>query len=375
MVGVVPPRMFRSVAIALAACGLSVGAAGQSPREAAVNLVPNPGFEDFRVRPLGWYYKGANYTRVLEHWFSPTAASPDAYSPVVRVPAHWEGKGFGQREPYAGAAMTGITVYGCGEGKPHCREYTATPLLEELVAGQTYRLSVRVAALPRGLRVDQLGAALAPELSQHVDDRRLDLRPVVKFDAVAEPGEGWLELAGDFTADGGEAYLVLGNFAPDERTATAPPAAAPPLPFAYYYLDEVRLRKTEPLLPVPPPRDLGAEALVSGEVIELRNVYFGHDDSQLEPRSSRELDQLAQLLARHPEARLRIVGHTDATGAEAYNRELSRRRAAAVVDYLTSVGVDAARLTSEGRGLSEAVADNATERGRALNRRVVAEVW
>ena len=369
MVAVVCSAVFRPFAIALATCGSVAAALAQAGPPAYPNLVPNPGFEDFRVRPLGWYYKGANYTRVLEYWFSPTAASPDAYSPAVRVPAHWEGKGFGERRPFAGDAMTGITVYGCGEGKPHCREYAATPLNEELVAGQTYRFSLRVAALARGLRIDQLGAALLPRAPRHDDDRRLELEPVVRFTEVAEPGDGWLELSGEFAAEGGEAYLVLGNFAADEATRTLPAAAGPELPFAYYYLDEVCLRKTEPLLPVPPASDLGAEALVSGEVIELRHVYFGHDDAELEPRSSRELDQLVALLARYPAARLRIVGHTDATGSEAYNRELSRRRAAAVVAYLESAGVAAERLTSEGRGLSEAVADNATERGRALSRR------
>ena len=375
MVAVVCSPVSRPFAIALATWGFVASSLAQADPPAYPNLVPNPGFEEFRVRPLGWYYKGANYTRVLEHWFSPTAASPDAYSPAVRVPAHWAGEGFGQRRPYAGEAMTGITVYGCGEGKPHCREYAATPLAEELVAGQTYRFSMRVASLPRGLRVDQLGAAVVGEAPRHDDDRRLELRPVVRFERVAEPADGWLELTGEFAAEGGEAYLVIGNFAADEATGALPAPAGPQLPFAYYYLDEVCLRKTEPLLPVPPAGDLGAEALVSGEVIELRNVYFGHDDAELEPRSSRELDQLVGLLERYPAARLRIVGHTDATGTEAYNRELSRRRAAAVVAYLEAAGVSADRLTSEGRGLSEAVADNATERGRALNRRVVAEVW
>ena len=367
--------MTRLLAAALAALvGGFASAQGEPAAEVGGNLVPNPGFERFRVRPLGWYYKGANYTRVLEHWFSPTAASPDAYGPHVRVPAHWEGKGFGLRAPAAGAAMTGLTVYGCADGKPHCREYAAVPLAEELVAGQTYRFAMQVAALPRGLRIDRLAVAFATEAPRHVDDRALALAPDLAFAGVAEPGDGWLELAGDYTARGGEAYLVIGNFDADAATRTGPAAAAPALPFAYYYLDEVRLRKTEPLLPVPEAAPLAAGALESGDAIELRHVYFAHDDDALEPRSSRELDQLVALLARYPAARLRIVGHTDASGAEAYNEDLSRRRAQAVVAYLEAAGVAPARLSSEGRGLREAVADNATARGRALNRRVVAEV-
>ena len=358
--------------LGLSALASSPGA--QPPGAEQPNLVPNPGFEDFRVRPLGWYYKGANYTRVLEHWFSPTAASPDAYSPQVRVPAHWEGKGFGQRAAFAGGAMTGLTVYGCADGKPHCREYAAVPLTEELVAGQTYRLALRVAALSRGLRIDRLAVAVVREAPRADDDRRLPLKPVAVLGAARELGDDWLAVSAEFAAEGGEAYLVLGNFDDDAATATGPPTATPALPFAYYYLDEVSLHKVEPFLPVPEAADLASRQLVAGEEIELRNVYFAHDDFELEPRSARELDQLAALLRKFPAARLRIVGHTDAVGAEAYNRELSRRRAASVVSYLEAAGIAPERLVSEGRGLSDAVADNSTARGRALNRRVVARV-
>jgi OOP family OmpA-OmpF porin len=66
-----------------------------------------------------------------------------------------------------------------------------------------------------------------------------------------------------------------------------------------------------------------------------------------------------------------VVGHTDSSGAEAYNQQLSERRAAAVVKYLESKGISAGRLTASGAGENEPIADNATAEGRALNRRVV----
>ena len=63
-------------------------------------------------------------------------------------------------------------------------------------------------------------------------------------------------------------------------------------------------------------------------------------------------------------------GHTDSTGSESYNQELSERRAKAVMNYLVGQGVDATRITSLGYGEAHPVADNDTPGGRSLNRRV-----
>lgn len=83
------------------------------------------------------------------------------------------------------------------------------------------------------------------------------------------------------------------------------------------------------------------------------------------------LDNVAQVLSAHPEIkRVNIEGHTDNVGDAAKNKDLSDRRAKAVVKYLASKGVDAARLNGVGFGAERPVADNATDAGRANNRRV-----
>lgn len=76
------------------------------------------------------------------------------------------------------------------------------------------------------------------------------------------------------------------------------------------------------------------------------------------------------MLRDHPEVRVRVRGHTDSTAEDAYNLDLSRARAQAVVAWLVAHGVDAARLEAEGVGEAEPIDTNATEEGRARNRRV-----
>ena len=82
------------------------------------------------------------------------------------------------------------------------------------------------------------------------------------------------------------------------------------------------------------------------------------------------LERFAQGLVANPSATVRIVGHTDSTGSDAINNPLSVNRAASVRDYLGTQGVAATRVTIDGRGAREPIADNTTEAGRAKNRRV-----
>jgi outer membrane protein OmpA-like peptidoglycan-associated protein len=105
-----------------------------------------------------------------------------------------------------------------------------------------------------------------------------------------------------------------------------------------------------------------------GTTLTLRDVRFATNSAELQATHQTELDQLVELLAPGTE-RIRITGHTDATGAAALNLELSERRAAAVKDYLVARGIDASRMVTAGRGAAEPVASNDTEEGRALNRR------
>jgi len=99
-------------------------------------------------------------------------------------------------------------------------------------------------------------------------------------------------------------------------------------------------------------------------------VLFGFDSTDLDPQIFNMLDEAVVVLGKNPGFKVEIDGHTDSTGSADYNLGLSKRRANAVMKYFVDKGVDADRLTANGFGLTQPVADNATKEGRAKNRRV-----
>jgi len=117
----------------------------------------------------------------------------------------------------------------------------------------------------------------------------------------------------------------------------------------------------------------GAEVTRVGEglvVTFASGLLFDFDSDRLRAESKTNLDNLAKSLSDFGDSKLLLVGHTDDVGTDSYNLDLSRRRAAAVADYLISRGVPAARIATSGRGEAEPVAPNDTDSDRQKNRRV-----
>lgn len=100
-------------------------------------------------------------------------------------------------------------------------------------------------------------------------------------------------------------------------------------------------------------------------------VLFGFDEDELAAEAQAVLDGFAQTIAEQPFSGLRVEGHTDSVGSADYNADLSLRRAEAVRRYLETLPtLESLPITTRGAGLSEPVANNDTEEGRARNRRV-----
>lgn len=105
------------------------------------------------------------------------------------------------------------------------------------------------------------------------------------------------------------------------------------------------------------------------------NVQFASGKSEIDPKFTADLQKFADFLAKYPETKAEIEGHTDNTGGEKQNIRISQKRAEAVQKYLINTfKIDKARLTAKGYGPSQPIGDNTTPEGRDKNRRVVASV-
>lgn len=106
-------------------------------------------------------------------------------------------------------------------------------------------------------------------------------------------------------------------------------------------------------------------------IVRMPNdLLFGVDSTFVRPDLQSDLRILAGSLNKYPRSTVEVVGHADSDGSEAYNQDLSERRASAVASILVSEGVSARRVIAYGRGETQPIASNATPAGKQANRRV-----
>ncbi len=261
------------------------------------------------------------------------------------------GEYFGNPDDFHAWAAGAMVGYELGSASRLPRSEPA-PIVRDRVV----EVEVEVEAEPppptqaiRGVVLDGQGA--------RVDDARVELWAA----GGDQPIDVW-DPAGQFERELEAGSYELRIQAPDYRSR----------------IDPLDLREGETIVVYPglvaEPEE-PAVAELTEERIEVRQrIRFELDSARLHSESHATLDQVARVLHENPEVRIRVEGHTDSTGASEYNLDLSKQRAAAVVDYLVAAGIDEERLQSEGFGDTQPVADNATEEGRAQNRRVQFEV-
>ena len=120
--------------------------------------------------------------------------------------------------------------------------------------------------------------------------------------------------------------------------------------------------------------NIALEPVKKGEVFVVKNLHFATNKTRILARSEEALQALYMYLARNPQVRIRIIGHTDNVGKAAANQKLSDGRAHEVMKDLIERGIDPERIQAEGRGESQPIDTNDTEEGRQNNRRVEIEI-
>jgi OOP family OmpA-OmpF porin len=117
-------------------------------------------------------------------------------------------------------------------------------------------------------------------------------------------------------------------------------------------------------------RDLYLVPIEVGATVRLNNIFFETGKAELKAESFTELNRVIEFLQQNPNVKIELSGHTDNVGNADFNKSLSQKRADSVMAYLISKGIDASRLVAVGYGMEKPVADNTTEEGKAMNRRV-----
>jgi len=175
-----------------------------------------------------------------------------------------------------------------------------------------------------------------------------------------------------------EATLGLSFVMGGKKPAPAPAPVAAPAPAPAPVVEPAPAPAPEPepapvVAPAPAPTVMEKEIVEKGRA--TLDVKFKTNSAVILPESDKDLSQFADVMQKYPDLKVEIAGHTDSTGTDKYNQQLSQKRADSVKKYLADkYGVEANRLTAKGYGEAKPIADNKTKVGRAKNRRVEAVV-
>jgi outer membrane protein OmpA-like peptidoglycan-associated protein len=238
----------------------------------------------------------------------------------------------------------------------------------ESLEGRLTRIRYRA---PAGVSSLQLFRSYEQALADAGFEARFRCEGSACGSTVAFPRAAYPQLAGEISGGKDQRYLVARRRGPDADVTVAV--------YTFGHLGwgdavaqvDVLEAAAMPDRMVKVEADAMDRALREEGRVALHAILFDFDEATLRPESAPQLEEIAALLARRPELRLFVVGHTDAEGALDYNLDLSRRRAAAVVEALASGhGVARERLSPHGVGPLAPLARNDDEAGRAKNRRV-----
>ncbi len=361
----------------------------------AQNLIPDSSFEVNKFLPTDFSAINASNS-----WSRPSGGTSDLFCKCSKADKHRLQKAYsfvdvpqnamGFQLPHSGTCYAGFFALSHGD----YREYLQTPLTKPLQKDKTYQLTMYLSLADYSrASIDQIGLCfLSAKNSYTSSDVITNLDPVYA-DIQTLPGnntEDWVPVTFTYQAKGGEAFLLIGSFeinsvketgfvAPKEmRTRINQNESRD----AYYYLDDVSLfevdkkeeaeeegqRSIDPL-------EAAVSDIPANEVVVMKNVLFQTGKSILLPSSYPELNALAAFLVENPAIHIEIFGHTDNSGTEDTNRELSQARAETVASHLKFRGVSRSRMRAQGFGSSRPIADNATEEGRQMNRRVEFKIF
>jgi len=345
------------------------------------NLVKNPSFE--QVEKCA--HRVSQFQQNVKHWTIPTNGTTDLFNTCSKgetgIPANFSGYQEVQFENnYVGCYFYSGNNY---------REYIQGEFLKPLEQGKRYRFSVYISLADySNMAVKEIGLLLTSQ--KFKEDVEHTLSPenfkaqnfayqivTIESNGFYEDKNQWTYVSTEFTANGGENFITVGNFEINSRTKKKQVIREGALnDTSYYYLDQVAVELVsesefpESTVMNPAPN----ETTDLNEAFLLHNIEFDYDSSLLRPTEKITLKKLHDYLKINSSFSLKITGHTDGAGSVEYNQLLSVRRANSVAAYLNGLGLSKNRIQSLGFGLTQPLSKNNNFVGRQRNRRVEFEL-
>lgn len=368
------------------------------------NLVPNGSFEELTKKP-----KKTGSIELATGWVSPTGYRADLYTEgnsnvQISTPDNMHGK----ESAKDGDNYAGFVAYSRESGI--YRSYIMGKLDAPLKKGMTYCVKFYVSLSESSkYAVNNVGVVLSKKQFGTDDKVPIIEEPsLMHFNndtKILSARYEWTEICGTFVADGNEKYITIGNFVSDgetnnERMKKDDKIKVELVGAAYYYVDNisVQLLDTE--------RGETCECAIEDageqysktvyqkvysinddmtptEKIEIQQVYFAFGSSKLTSEGETSLNLIAEWLKANPELRLQINGHCNAKEDEVgeendYYADMDNKRIAAVMEYLTSKGIDSSRLMASQKGSEvgnpEIMEDDDDDLKMAKDRRVTFKV-
>lgn len=394
------------------------------------NLILNPSFEEYECPSEDIFYAKnwfAPNDCTVDYFTDKYPDNPKFVS-FTYVSSSTRNEKIGYNKPKSGEAYIGFFLLGWYGGMEH---YTGK-LKRALLKNSLYKITFYIKYggdifWLYSKNIEILFTANRPSFesrvyrdlfsneSSYVADLKIDIQQ-------ANSQRNWVKCVANYRALGGEQFMTLGLFHQQEnrklirlfdkykniesdfqkqKRFVSKHEVVPLLPnkmskqhkkdrefnvIAYYLIDDVKIVPVddqgneivlypELLEKVNVPESANEEIieinnLKIGTPLVLRNIYFELDKCNLLVSSKPELDKLIDALRENQDLKIEISGHTDNTGTEEYNQQLSEKRALAVVNYLVSHGIAKERLFYKGYGSHQPIKSNETKEGRKQNRRV-----
>lgn len=331
------------------------------------NLVNNPSFEEYKKAP-----KKISQIENALYWIKPTRGTSDYFTkesskiePRIGVPKNKNG----YQEPKSGSSYVGLLAQlGTTDGG----EYIQTVLKSSLKASTKYCVKFYISLSDKSpMGSKSIGMFISKEVIKSKESGALPFKPQIetRSEEILSDKENWREVCGIYTAEGGEKALIIGTFLKEYNKIKTSNSA-------YYYIDDVSVIEVNNENKCDCKEEKKDSVLIKQFVSELNkpiileNIIFEFGKSELKESSFVELDQLVNELQENPSYKIRLSGHTDNIGREEDNLQLSHARAKAIADYLIDKEIDPTRIAYKGYGSKNPIADNETEEGREINRRV-----